>query len=40
VATIEGEALIAVAARVGRARLIDNTIVRPERASSNGRTPT
>jgi pantoate--beta-alanine ligase len=28
VATIDGEALVAVAARVGSARLIDNTIVR------------
>ena len=27
--TIEGETLVAVAARVGRARLIDNTTVRP-----------
>lgn len=31
VVTIEGETLVAVAARVGRARLIDNTTVRPER---------
>ena len=31
VATIEGETLVAVAARVGRARLIDNTTVRPRR---------
>jgi pantoate--beta-alanine ligase len=29
--TIEGETLVAVAARVGRARLIDNTTVRPTR---------
>jgi pantoate--beta-alanine ligase len=39
VATIDGEALVAVAATVGGARLIDNTIVRPRRASSNGRRP-
>jgi pantoate--beta-alanine ligase len=38
VATIDGDTLLAVAARVGGARLIDNTIVRPERASSNGGT--
>jgi pantoate--beta-alanine ligase len=31
VETIEGETLVAVAARVGRARLIDNTTVRPAR---------
>jgi pantoate--beta-alanine ligase len=38
-ARIDGEALVAVAARVGPARLIDNTIVRPGRApaNSNGR---
>jgi pantoate--beta-alanine ligase len=40
VATIDGETLLAVAARVGAARLIDNTIVRPGRAPSNGRTST
>jgi pantoate--beta-alanine ligase len=40
VSTIDGEALLAVAARVGAARLIDNTIVRPGRAPSNGRTST
>jgi pantoate--beta-alanine ligase len=40
VATIDGEALLAVAARVGAARLIDNTIVRPGRAPSNGRKST
>jgi pantoate--beta-alanine ligase len=39
VATIDGEALVAVAATVGGARLIDNTIVRPGRTSPNGRTP-
>jgi pantoate--beta-alanine ligase len=38
VATIDGEALVAVAATVGGARLIDNTIVRPGRMSPNGRT--
>ncbi len=37
VAAIEREALVAVAARVGRARLIDNTTVRAARTSSNGR---
>jgi pantoate--beta-alanine ligase len=40
VSTIDGEALLAVAARVGAARLIDNTIVRPGRAPSNGRKST
>jgi pantoate--beta-alanine ligase len=39
VETLEGDALVAVAARVGRARLIDNTTVRAASASSNGRTP-
>ena len=39
VATIDGEALVAVAATVGGARLIDNTIVRPGRMSPNGRAP-
>ena len=37
VATIDGETLLAVAARVGAARLIDNTTVRPGRAPDNGR---
>jgi pantoate--beta-alanine ligase len=40
VATIDRETLLAVAARVGAARLIDNTTVRPGRAPSNGRTST
>jgi pantoate--beta-alanine ligase len=40
VATIDGETLLAVAARVGPARLIDNTIVRPGRAPDNGRDTT
>jgi pantoate--beta-alanine ligase len=39
VATLDREALVAVAATVGGARLIDNTIVRPGRASPNGRRP-
>jgi pantoate--beta-alanine ligase len=40
VATIDGETLLAVAAQVGAARLIDNTIVRPGRAPDNGRDTT
>jgi pantoate--beta-alanine ligase len=39
VAAIDGEVLVAVAAKVGRARLIDNTIVRAEiPAHAHGRT--
>lgn len=37
VSRLEGDTLVAVAARVGPARLIDNTVVRPARASANGR---
>lgn len=40
VATIDGETLLTVAARVGAARLIDNTTVRPGRTPDNGRDTT
>ena len=39
VAAIEDEALVAIAARVGRARLIDNTIVRVGAPAASGTRP-